>query len=87
MKLTMLVGVCVASVCSVVCTLSGDLLITAVYDGPLTGGVPKGVELYVLNDIPDLSDYGLGSANNGGGTDGEEFTFPAGSATAGSKYN
>ncbi len=54
-----------------------DLIITAVYDGPLTGGVPKGVELYVLNDITDMSNYGLGSANNGGGTDGEEFTFPA----------
>ena len=84
MKLKMLTSVCVASVCSVVCIVSGDLLITAVYDGPLTGGVPKGVELYVVNDIQNLSDYGLGSANNGGGTDGEEFTFPSGSATAGS---
>jgi len=54
-----------------------DLIITAVYDGPLSGGVPKGVELYVLNDIADMSIYGLGSANNGGGSDGEEFTFPA----------
>lgn len=60
-----------------------ELMITGVYDGPLTGGTPKGVELYVLNDIPDLSIYGLGSANNGGGTDGEEFTFPADAATAG----
>jgi hypothetical protein len=37
----------------------------------------------VANDIPDLSVYGIGSANNGGGTDGEEFTFPADSAQAG----
>ena len=74
----------VATTSCTIATVSGDLLITAVYDGPLSGGVPKGVELYVVNDIPDLSQFGLGSANNGGGSDGEEFTFPAGSATAGS---
>ena len=56
---------------------TGALLITGVYDGPLTGGIPKGVELYATADIADLSSYSLGSANNGGGTNGEEFTFPA----------
>ncbi len=60
-----------------------DLIITGVYDGPLSGGTPKGVELYVAANITDLSIYGLGSANNGGGTDGQEFTFPAVSATLG----
>jgi hypothetical protein len=60
-----------------------DLIITGVIDGPLSGGVPKAVELYVVNNIPDLSIYGLGSANNGGGSDGEEFTFPNASATSG----
>lgn len=60
-----------------------SLVLTGAYDGSLTGGTPKGIELYVINDIPDLSIYGVGSANNGGGTDGEEFTFPAESATAG----
>ncbi|WP_242133744.1 DUF5689 domain-containing protein [Aestuariivivens marinum] len=59
-----------------------DMIITGVFDGPLTGGVPKFVELYVVNDIADLSTFGIGSANNGGGTDGEEFSF-SGSATAG----
>ena len=59
------------------------LIITGVYDGPLTGGVPKGVELYAVEDIADLSVYGLGSANNGGGTDGEEFSFPADAVAAG----
>ncbi|MFQ6101122.1 MAG: ExeM/NucH family extracellular endonuclease [Anaerolineae bacterium] len=62
---------------------STSLLITGVIDGPLSGGVPKAVEFYVLEDITDLSTYGFGSANNGGGSDGEEFTFPAVSAAAG----
>lgn len=61
-----------------------DLIITGVYDGPLSGGTPKGIELYVLNDISDLSAYGVGSANNGGGSDGEEYTFPNDAVTAGS---
>ncbi len=60
-----------------------DLVITGVIDGPLTGGIPKAVELYVRNDIADLSVYGVGSANNGGGTDGEEFSFPAVAVAAG----
>lgn len=54
-----------------------ELKITGVYDGPLPGGLPKGVELYVSTDIADLSAYGVGFANNGGGSDGVEFTFPS----------
>ncbi len=59
-----------------------DLIITAVYDGPISGN-PKGIELYVTSAISDLSIYGVGFANNGGGTDGQEFTFPSVSANAG----
>ena len=58
-------------------------VITAVYDGPLTGGTPKGVEIYFTADVADLTEMGIGSANNGGGSDGEEFTFPAGSVSMG----
>ena len=58
------------------------LIITAVFDGPLTGGYPKGVELYALNDIPDLNKYGIGLANNGGGSDGVEYIFPEGSSAS-----
>ncbi len=47
------------------------------------GGSVRAIQLRVLIDIPDLSIYGLGIANNGGGTDGQEFTFPANSANAG----
>ena len=61
---------------------SADLIITGVIDGPLPGGLPKAVELYAVTDIADLSSYGIGSANNGDGSDGEEFTL-SGSATAG----
>lgn len=63
---------------------ASDLIITGAFDGPLTGGVPKGIEIYVANDVADLSRCGVGSANNGQGTDGQEFTFPAVSASAGS---
>lgn len=62
---------------------SPALLLTGVFDGPLTGGTPKGFELYALEDIADLSAYGLGSANNGQGSNGQEYTFPAVSASAG----
>jgi len=61
-----------------------DLYISGIIDGPLSGGTPKGVQLCANNAIPDLSIYGLGSANNGGGSDGEEFTFPSVSLAAGS---
>ncbi|MCV6597374.1 MAG: hypothetical protein OIF40_09870, partial [Mangrovicoccus sp.] len=59
-----------------------NLIITGVIDGSLPGGLPKAIELYVVNDIADLSAYGIGSANNGGGSDGEELTL-TGSAVAG----
>ncbi len=62
----------------------GDLIITGVFDGTLTGGTPKGIELYVINDVADLSVYGVSTANNGEGTTNEpEFEFPADAATAG----
>ena len=63
--------------------LFGQILINNVFDGPLPGGLPKGVELYVFQDVPDLSVYGIGSANNGGGSDGQEYTFPNDAVTAG----
>jgi len=55
--------------------------------GPATGP-HKGniIELLVLNDIPDLSIYGLGTATNGSGTDSVEFAFPTGSSAAAGDY-
>ncbi len=60
-----------------------DLILTGVMDGTLSGGTPKVVELFARNRISDLSLYGLGGANNGGGSDGEEFSFPAVEVEAG----
>ena len=62
--------------------LNAQMIVTGVVDGPLPGGNPKAIELYVVADISDLSLYGIGSANNGGGTDGVEFIFPADLAVA-----
>jgi len=71
-----------AALCGFASVASADLIITGVFDGNLTGGLPKGVELYATTDITDITSYGFGSANNGGGTDGAEFKF--GDVTSGS---
>ena len=65
---------------------TADVLITGVFDGPLTGGQPKAIELYFRGDVPDLTRYAVGSANNGDGSDGPELILPAGSATLGTFY-
>lgn len=59
-----------------------NLIITGIIDGPLSGGTPKAIELYALNDIADLSIYGLEAATNGAASTGVEFSL-SGSATAG----
>ena len=56
--------------------------ITGVFDGPLTGGTPKVVELYCHTTIEDLSTFALGTANNGTGSAGAEYPL-SGSATQG----
>jgi hypothetical protein len=48
------------------------LVLTGVVAGPLAGGRPKALELYVGCDVADLSAYGLGFADDGGGSDGQE---------------
>lgn len=52
------------------------------WDGSGTNG-GKAVHVRINRDIADLSQYALGVANNGGGTDGPEFTFPAMAASEG----
>ena len=61
---------------------SGNLIITGIYDGPLSGGLPKGIELYTINNIADLSTYKLGLAANGGAIS-TTYTFPSVSKSTG----
>jgi len=45
--------------------LASNLILTGVYDSELASGAgAKGVEIFVQEDIVDLSNYALGSANN-----------------------
>ena len=47
------------------------------FDLPSGGVSGKAIHLFASKNISNLSIYGIGVANNGGGSDGEEFTFPA----------
>jgi plastocyanin len=58
---------------------NGQAVITAVFDGPLPGGTPKGVEIYTISDINDPGLLGIASVNNGTGSSGTpEYTLPEG---------
>jgi len=70
--------------CQLICADDDALVLTAIVDGPLGGGLPKAVELYALEDIPDLSSYGLDVVFNGGLSDGApSIQFPADAVSAG----
>lgn len=62
-----------------------DLILKGIIDftTPLGGSSGKAIHLTAVRDIADLSQYGIGVANNGGGTDGVEYVFPQISANAG----
>jgi len=62
-----------------------DLVLQGIidFDVPSAGSDGKAIHVLVVNDIDNLSLYGIGVANNGGGTDGQEYTFPAVSVLAG----
>ena len=65
---------------------TNSLVLVGAYDGPLSGGTPKGIELYALADIPDLSKFGISRASNGGGSSGTiSYNFPADALTAGDR--
>jgi hypothetical protein len=46
-------------------------------DVPSGGSDGKALHFLAVEDVDDLSVYGIGTANNGGGTDGQEYAFPA----------
>lgn len=82
MKKIFQLAICSFAMFAMTSFANGDLVIRGVIDGDLSGGNPKAIVVEAVNDVADLSTFGVGSANNGGGSDGEEFTL-SGSATAG----
>ena len=58
-------------------------MFTGIVSGPLGGGEPKAIELYVASPIEDLSVYSIGVAEDGQGSLGPQFTFPAVPQSAG----
>ena len=66
--------------------LTSAMVITGVFDTQVesTGLWAKGVEIQALEDIPDLSVFGVSSTNNGtGSTNGPETTLPPIAVSAG----
>lgn len=63
--------------------LTEALVITGVFDTQPAGAGVKGVELKAIEDIPSLNIFGVGSANNGGGSSGVETSLPDISVSAG----
>lgn len=65
--------------CSVCFPINIALSLTGIIDFDLASGGSTGKAIHVTADstIADLSLYAIGVANNGGGTDGVEYVFPA----------
>ena len=65
--------------------LDTALILHGIIDFDLASGgaTGKAIHLYASKNISDLSVYGIGVANNGGGTDGQEYTFPSMSVSQG----
>ena len=67
---------------------SGNLIISEIVDGPLSGGLPKFVELTNTgNSVIDLSNFSIGNYNNGNTTlGGSASTVLSGLLGAGQSY-
>ena len=63
--------------------LTNALALQGVLDISLPSNDGKAIHFIALEDIADLSIFGVGVANNGGGTDGQEYTFEAIAVSAG----
>jgi hypothetical protein len=50
---------------------------------PTGGSSGKGIHVVADSAISDMSNYGLGTAGNGGGTDGREYNYSSASVSAG----
>lgn len=69
--------------CSSVILSGNELILKGILAVDLPSSSGKAIHLYADQPINDLSIYGLGIANNGGGTDGQEYTFPNVSVNSG----
>ena len=60
------------------CYSQSALRLQGIIDFDLTSGgyTGKAIHLFAGTSINDLSQYGIGVANNGNGGDGQEYTFP-----------
>jgi hypothetical protein len=63
-----------------------DLIISGVVDGTNTSGTPKGIELYALANIPDLSVYSIIRDTNGVGPFDTSAALPVVALNAGDFY-
>lgn len=63
--------------------ITNAMVISGVFDAQPGAAGTKGFELKALQDIPDISIFGVASVNNGGGSDGVEFALPMMSLAAG----
>jgi hypothetical protein len=55
---------------------AAKLVLTGAIDGPLTGGLPKVIEMFAIEG-GSLSSYGLGVGVNGGGSSGSQYSLPS----------
>ena len=81
---TLFSSVCFNS-CGTCSTIDMELQGILDFTTPDAGVTGKAIHLNVTGDIPNLNIYGIGIANNGGGTDGQEYTFPNIAVTAGTQ--
>ena len=63
--------------------LTNALALQGVLDISLPDNDGKAIHFTALEDIADLSIFGVGVANNGGGSDGQEYTFESIAVSAG----
>ena len=63
--------------------LTNALALQGVLDISLPANDGKAIHFIALEDIADLSIFGVGVANNGGGSDGQEYTFESIAVSAG----
>ena len=76
MKITSSILIFIAFILNITSQASLELVGILDLDLPEGGSSGKAIHLKANQYITNLSDYGIGIANNGGGTDGQEYDFP-----------